>query len=80
MRRPKGAGEESEQRVSVSRSERKKVGQKEKSMKMRSVMVVSSVGGGGGGADGGGGRERVEERRRRERRGMLMDVGQRFGG
>lgn len=71
MRRPKGTGEESEQRVSVSRSGRKKVGQREKSMKMRSVMVVST---------GDCGRERVEERMRRERRGRLTDVGRICGG
>lgn len=68
MRRPRGTGEE--QRVVSVRSGRKKVGQREKSMKMRSVMVVSG---------GGGGRERavlvVDEKKRKVRRGKLIDGG-----
>lgn len=74
MRRPKGTGEE--QRVVSVPSGRKKVGQREKSRKMRSVMVVS----GGGGGGGGGGRERVvlvvDEKKRKVRRGKLTDGGE----
>lgn len=72
MRRPKGAGEE--QRVVSVPSGRKKVGQREKSRKMRSVMVVS------GGGGGGGGRDRVvlvvDEKKRKVRRGKLTDGGE----
>lgn len=68
MRRPKGAGEE--QRVGSVPSGRKKVGQREKSMKMRSVMVVSG---------GGDGRDSavlvVDEKNRKVRRGKLIDGG-----
>lgn len=71
MRRPKGTGDE--QRVGSVPSGRKKVGQREKSMKMRSVMVVS-----GGGA-GGDGRDSavlvVDEKNRKVRRGKLIDGG-----
>lgn len=73
MRRPKGTGEE--QRVGSIPSGRKKVGQREKSMKMRSVMVVS----GGGAGAGGDGRDSavlvVDEKNRKVRRGKLIDGG-----
>lgn len=73
MRRPKGTGEE--QTVVSVPSGRKKVGQREKSRKMRSVMVVS-----GGGGGGGCGRERVvlvvDEKKRKVRRGKLTDGGE----
>lgn len=71
MRRPKGTGEE--QRVGSVPSGRKKVGQREKSMKMLSVMVVSGVGAGGDGRDSAV--LVVDEKNRKVRRGKLIDGG-----
>lgn len=71
MRRPKGTGDE--QRVGSVPSGRKKVGQREKSMKMLSVMVVSGVGAGGDGRDSAV--LVVDEKNRKVRRGKLIDGG-----